>query len=90
MFSCSEEVDVQELSGRGYGRCKSFWGGLVAAHGVNFPVHWRQLTEYLQVRYSEPCVRGSLETCPFLIHLPAGGGWDGGQAHGFLQCMLLH
>ena len=29
-----------------------------------FPVHWRQLTEYLQVRYSEPCVRGSLK----LVH----------------------
>ena len=40
--------------------------GLVASHGVNFPVHWRQLTEYLQlqVRYSEPCVRGSLK----LVH----------------------
>ena len=25
------------------------------------------------------------ETCPFLIHLLAGGGWDRGQAHGFFD-----
>ena len=43
---------------------QKFMGWLVAAHGVNFPVHWGQLTEYLQVRYSEPCVRGSLK----LVH----------------------
>ena len=43
---------------------QKFLGWLVASHGVNFPVHWRQLTEYLQVRYSEPCVRGSLK----LVH----------------------
>ena len=59
---------------------QKFLGWLVASHGVNFPVHWRQLTEYLQVRYSEPCVRGSLK----LVH-SSGGGWDGGQAHGFLD-----
>ena len=43
---------------------QKFLGWLAASHGVNFPVHWRQLTEYLQVRYSEPCVRGSLK----LVH----------------------
>ena len=37
---------------------------LVAAHQVSFSNHWRQLTEYLQVRYSEPCVRGALK----LVH----------------------
>ena len=43
---------------------QKFLGWLVASHGIGFPVHWRQLTEYLQVRYSEPCVRGSLK----LVH----------------------
>ena len=43
---------------------QKFLGWLIASHGVGFPVHWRQLTEYLQVRYSEPCVRGSLK----LVH----------------------
>ena len=43
---------------------QKFLGWLIASHGVSFPVHWRQLTEYLQVRYSEPCVRGSLK----LVH----------------------
>ena len=37
---------------------------LIAAHQISFPNHWRQLTEYLQVRYSEPCVRGALK----LVH----------------------
>ena len=43
---------------------QKFLGWLVASHGISFPIHWRQLTEYLQVRYSEPCVRGSLK----LVH----------------------
>ena len=43
---------------------QKFLGWLIASHGVSFPVHWRQLTEYLQVRYSEPCVKGSLK----LVH----------------------
>ena len=43
---------------------KKFIGWLIAAHGISFPNHWRQLTEYLQVRYSEPCVRGALK----LVH----------------------
>ena len=43
---------------------QKFLGWLVASHGISFPVHWRQLTEYLQVRYSEPCVRGALK----LVH----------------------
>ena len=43
---------------------QKFLGWLIASHGISFPVHWRQLTEYLQVRYSEPCVRGSLK----LVH----------------------
>ena len=43
---------------------QKFLGWLIASHGISFPVHWRQLTEYLQVRYSETCVRGSLK----LVH----------------------
>ena len=43
---------------------QKFLGWLAASHNISFPVHWRQLTEYLQVRYSEPCVRGSLK----LVH----------------------
>ena len=43
---------------------QKFLGWLVASHGISFPTHWRHLTEYLQVRYSEPCVRGSLK----LVH----------------------
>ena len=43
---------------------QKFLGWLIASHGISFPVHWRQLTEYLQVRYSEPCVRGALK----LVH----------------------
>ena len=43
---------------------QKFIGWLIAAHGISFPNHWRQLTEYLQVRYSEPCVRGALK----LVH----------------------
>ena len=43
---------------------QKFLGWLIASHGITFPVHWRQLTEYLQVRYFEPCVRGSLK----LVH----------------------
>ena len=43
---------------------QKFLGWLIASHGISFPVHLRQLTEYLQVRYSEPCVRGSLK----LVH----------------------
>ena len=43
---------------------QKFLGWLIAAHGIKFPNHWRQLIEYLQVRYSEPCVRGSLK----LVH----------------------
>ena len=39
-------------------------GWLIAAHQISFPNHWRQLTDYLQVRYSEPCVRGALK----LVH----------------------
>ena len=55
---------MRELSGQGFGSVQKFLGWLVASHGVSFPVPWRQLTEYLQVRYSEPCVRGSLK----LVH----------------------
>ena len=43
---------------------QKFLGWLIASQGITFPTHWRQLTEYLQVRYSEPCVRGSLK----LVH----------------------
>ena len=43
---------------------QKFIGWLVAAHQISFPNHWRQLTEFLQVRYSEPCFRGALK----LVH----------------------
>ena len=43
---------------------QKFIGWLIAAHQISFPNHGRQLTEYLQVRYSEPCVRGALK----LVH----------------------
>ena len=43
---------------------QKFIGWLTTAHGISFPNHWRKLTEYLQVRYSEPCVRGALK----LVH----------------------
>ena len=49
---------------------QKFIGWLIAAHQISFPNHWRQLTEYLQVRNSEPCVRGALKlvhsSCVFL------------------------
>ena len=38
---------------------QKFIAWLPVAHDVSFPVHWKQLTEYAQVRLSEPCVRGS-------------------------------
>ena len=40
---------------------RKFLEWLSAAHKVAFPVHWQQLIEFLQVRLSEPCVRGSLK-----------------------------
>ena len=43
---------------------QKFLGWLAAAHNVAFPVHWKHLVEYLQVRLSEPCVRRSLK----LVH----------------------
>ena len=43
---------------------QKFIGWLIAAHEVSFSNHWRQLTEYLQVRYSDPCVRGAIK----LVH----------------------
>ena len=43
---------------------QKFIGWLIAAHQISFPNHWRQLTQYLQVGYSEPCVRGALK----LVH----------------------
>ena len=43
---------------------KKFLRWLAAAHNVEFPTHWKHLVEYLQVRLSEPCVRGSLK----LVH----------------------
>ena len=43
---------------------QKFLGWLIASNGITFPFHWRQLTGCLQVRYSEPCVRGSLK----LVH----------------------
>ena len=46
-FTCTQHPEVPHMA---YGRS---W--------VTFPVHWRQLTEYAQVRLSEPCVRYSLK-----------------------------
>ena len=40
---------------------QKFLAWLATAHNVAFPIHWKQLIEYLQVRLSEPCVRGALE-----------------------------
>ena len=40
---------------------RKFLEWLSAAHKIAFPVHWQQLIEFLQVRLSEPCVRGSLK-----------------------------
>ena len=40
---------------------QKFLGWLATAHSVAYPVHWKQLVEYLQVRLSEPCVRGALK-----------------------------
>ena len=44
---------------------QKFLGWLALAHNLVYPTHWKQLIEYMQVRLSEPCVRGSLK----LIHL---------------------
>ena len=41
---------------------RKFLEWLSAAHKIAFPVHWQQLVEFLQVRLSEPCVRGSLKS----------------------------
>ena len=41
---------------------KKFLEWLSDAHKIAFPVHWQQLVEFLQVRLSEPCVRGSLKS----------------------------
>ena len=40
---------------------QKFTAWLTVAHGVPFPVHWKQLTEHAQVRVSEPCMRGSFK-----------------------------
>ena len=40
---------------------RKFLEWLSVAHKIAFPVHWQQLVEFLQVRLSEPCVRGSLQ-----------------------------
>ena len=55
---------MQELSDQEYVRYRNSSVGSSLPTAVTFPTHWRQLTEYLQVRYSEPCVRGSLK----LVH----------------------
>ena len=41
---------------------RKFLEWLSVAHKIAFPVHWQQLVEFLQVRVSEPCVRGSLKS----------------------------
>ena len=40
---------------------QKFLGWLAACYGLNFPSNWKQLTEYMQIRLSEPCVRGALK-----------------------------
>ena len=40
---------------------QKFLGWLATAHSVAFPKYWKQMIEYLQVRVSEPCVRGALK-----------------------------
>ena len=44
---------------------QKFLGWLALAHNLVYPTHWKQLIEFMQVRLSESCVRGSLK----LIHL---------------------
>ena len=41
---------------------KKFLEWLSVAHKIAFLVHWQQFVEFLQVRLSEPCVRGSLKS----------------------------
>ena len=41
---------------------RKFLEWLSTAHKIAFPVHWQQFIEFLQVRLSEPCVRGSLKS----------------------------
>ena len=41
---------------------RKFLEWLSAAHKIAFPVHWQHFIEFLQVRLSEPCVRGSLKS----------------------------
>ena len=41
---------------------RKFLEWLSVAHKIAFPVHWQQHIEFLQVRLSEPCVRGSLKS----------------------------
>ena len=54
---------------------RKFLEWLSAAHNVAFPVHRHQLIEFLQVRLSEPCVRGSLKAAhrSFLFLQEAAG-----------------
>ena len=41
---------------------KKFLEWLSVSHKIAFPVHWQQFVEFLQVRLSEPWVRGSLKS----------------------------
>ena len=41
---------------------RKFFEWLSTAHKIAFPVHCQQFVEFLQVRLSEPCVRGSLKS----------------------------
>ena len=54
---------------------RKFLEWLSATHNVAFPVHWQHLIEFLQVRLSEPCVRGSLKAAhrSFLFLQEAAG-----------------
>ena len=61
--SCSEKVRATPNSWEPGGTRAHFvrgCGWLADAHGLAFPDSWRQLTELLQARLSEPCVRGAL------------------------------
>ena len=52
---------------------QKFLAWLMASHGVNFPVHWRQLNRTLRQKI--------IEACPLLVHLLAGGGRGRRQAY---------
>ena len=54
---------------------------LTTAHNVAFPLHWKHLIEYFQVRLSEALRAWVTETATYVIHTPPGGRGHPGQIH---------